>query len=474
METRSPHAAAALGHPVRRRRRRPLTWLVVGVPAALVVLVLLIVGARWWLDRFLRSEDFRRFLERKTSSALQAQARLKPLRWDGAEVYTAGLDVRGTQQGPLTAFNADQVRAAFDLGALWRRVWRVEMVDVERIKADLGTDPTVKDAPDQPSPEQIGPPGSDRHPLAFLLPRRMEVGELRVADFTLGWRGGKLEDTRLKARMLGDVRTWEIEGAGGTLSQTDFPAVTLEEFAVKTTRNALFVTRASGRPGGGGKLELSGRQALSGDHALDLAANLEGVPIGPFLPPDWRGRLHGKATAHAQVTGSFDDSRSWRAAGHLDLHDGQLEALPVLDQLAIFSSSARYRRAVVQRGGADFTWTPDNLEVRNVVVESEGLLRVEGGFTVRARQIDGSFRVGIAVSSVRWINDLGAAVFNLPRRDGYAWTTMHVTGPVDHPHEDLTGRLATSAGTTILQKAQQGSDAVRDTAGSLLELLKGH
>ena len=457
-----------------RRRRRLLPVLMIGMPVVLVGLLLLVVGARWWLDRFLRSEDFRKFLERKTSAALQAEARLEPLRWDGAEVYTAALDVRASRHGPLTAFKADQVRAAFDLGALWRRVWRVETVDVERIRAELGTDPAVQNAPDQPSPEQVGPLGSDEDSLAFLLPRQMEVGEVRVSDFTLGWQGGGLRDTRLKARMLGDVRTWEIEGTGGTLAQADVSAVTLEEFAVKTTRDTLFVTRASGRPEGGGRLELSGTQALTGDHALDLAVNLDGVPIGPFLPPDWRGRFRGKAAARAQVTGSFDDRQRWRATGHLDLREGQMEALPVLDQLAVFSSSAHYRRAVVQRGGADFTWTPDNLEVRNLVVESEGLLRVEGGFTVRARQIDGTFRVGVAVSSVRWINDLGATVFNLPQHDGYAWTTMRVTGPVNHPREDLTGRLAAGAGTTILQKAQQGGDAVLDTAGSLLDLLKKH
>ena len=102
----------------------------IGVPAALVGLLLLVVGARWWLDHFLRSDDFRKFLERKTSAALQAEAHLEPLRWDGAEVYTAGLDVRASRHGPLTAFNAVQVRAAFVLGALWRRVWRVETVEV--------------------------------------------------------------------------------------------------------------------------------------------------------------------------------------------------------------------------------------------------------------------------------------------------------------------------------------------------------
>ena len=51
---------------------------------------------------------------------------------------------------------------------------------------------------------------------------------------------------------------------------------------------------------------------------------------------------------------------------------------------------------------------------------------------------------------------------------------MHLTGPVNNPHEDLTGRLAASAEQTIIHKAKQGGDAMIDTAGSLLDLLKGH
>ena len=108
------------------------------------------------------------------------------------------------------------------------------------------------------------------------------------------------------------------------------------------------------------------------------------------------------------------------------------------------------------------------------MIESDGLLRIEGEFTVRAQQIDGLFRVGVAISSVRWVSQIGAAVFDQPSRDGYAWTTMHLTGPVNNPHEDLTGRLAASAEQAVAHKAKEGTDAVLDTASSLLDLLKAH
>ncbi len=482
----SPASPTVASRPMRRRGKkagsRPLRWLLFGVPVALVCLLLLILGVRAWLDDFLRSDDFRRFLDRKTSAALQAEARIDPLHWEHSELYTTGIDVRdGSPGGPLTAFNADQVRAAFDLGALWHRVWRIETLDAERITAEFGTNPASKTAPPQPRPDQVAAPGADRGFLASLLPNRMDIGEVRVADFSLRWMDrqskqmGQLASTRLSARMLGgNYRTWEVEGKGGTLTQGDLPAVTMEDFALKSTEEAVFITRASGRPASGGNLELSGKQTLTGSRDLDLALNLEAVPIEPLLPPDWRGRLHGKATGNVRVAGSPGNAKSWQATGHLNLREGRLEALPVLDQLAVFSASARYRQTVVQKGSADFTWTPDTLTVHNLTLESEGLLRVEGDFTVRDRQVEGLFRVGVAVSTVRWVSQISAALFDLPQHDGYVWTTMHLSGPVDNPHEDLTGRLAASAERAVIEKAKQGTGAVLDTASGLLDLLKPH
>ena len=476
-----PTAANRPARPQSKGFPRLVRWLIFGVPVTLVCLLVLLVAVRTWLDGFLRSEDFRRFLDRKASDALQAEAHLEPLHWEHSELYTASVDVRGGSSGPLTALNADQVRAAFDLGALWHRVWRIETLDVERLSAELGANSAWKPALPPPRPDQVPAPGADHSTLASLLPNRMDIGEVQVAECTLKWsdeqskRAGRLEDTRLSARMLGgNVKTWEVTGHGGTLTQADLPAVAVDDFAVRSTEEAVFITRASGRPEAGGTLELSGKQALTGTRDLDLMLGLDAVPVEPFLPPDWRGRLHGKATGNVRVTGSAGDAKSWQSAGHLELREGRLEALPVLDELAVFSSSARYRQTALQKGGVDFTWTPDVLTVRNLVLESDGLLRIEGDFTVRAQQIDGLFRVGVAVSTVRLINQVSAAVFDLPPRDGYAWTTMRLTGPVNNPHEDLTGRLAGSAEQAVIQKAKQGTGAVLDTASSLLDLLKGH
>ena len=278
----------------------------------------------------------------------------------------------------------------------------------------------------------------------------------------------------MTARPGENDHVWLVSGQDGRLVQAGFPTLRLERATLKSTPEAVFVNQLTGQLEGGGRVELSGSQELGGDRALDLTAALDRVPVERFLPPDWRARLQGGATGQVHVTGSGGDRGSWRARGHVDLRDGHLEALPVLDQLAVFTTAASFRQAALQTGGADFDWSPQRLTVSKLILESAGLLRVEGGFTVRDGQIDGQFQIGVARTALRWLATAGGVVFNEPEHDGYLWTSLHLTGPANNPHEDLTPRLAATIEKEAVDKAKQSTDAVIDTASSLLDLLRGH
>lgn len=439
------------------RRSRPPYWLI-ALPVALVLGGAALLGARAWLGGYLRGDGFRHFLERKASALLQAEGRFAPLHWQDAEVHSDGFDAAGGGvASPWRSLTAEQVRAQLDPGALWHWAWRVDRVEIEKFTGALAASPR-----ESPGSAAQGEPGPG------FLPSRVEIGEVTINDFSLDWGSGRLAGARLVAQPAG--RDWEIEGAGGRLEEkAPFPAVALDAFHLKAGERDVFLTRAEGRTGSGGKLALSGRQALNGERALDLDVDFDGLPVGDFLPEDWRARLHGQARGTVRVTGA---SGGLRARGQVDLGDGSLEALPALDELAILLASERYRRIPLQKGHADFDWTPAGVTVTNLRVESEGLLRIEGGFTVRGDQIDGTIQVGVARGSLRWIAGVGARVFNQGDRDGYAWTAVRLHGPARHPAEDLTPRLAAAAQAEVIEKAKEGAGTVLDTAGSLLDLLK--
>ena len=471
-----PSASPAARRTVRARSRRP--FLLLALPALLIAVVLVLFGVRAWVYGFLRSDDFRHFVEHKTSAVLHADGRFEPFHWQDTEVHTDAFDATGTPDSPFSRLTIEQITARIDLGALWHQAWRVESIDAEKFDATLnGPHPPP---PDTAAASEVKPGAApdERHGqgfLARLLPAKVETGEVRVNDFSLGWDSGRVAGARITARPRETgTQAWEIDGSGGRLEEAHFPAVRLTSFNVKTSAREVFVTRAEGQSERGGRLELSGRQALDGNRALDLSASFESLPIREFLPEDWRARLHGDATGTVRVTGSPPDAggEGWHARGHVDLRDGGLEAMPVLDELAVFTATERFRQIPLQKGRTDFEWTPAGVTVSNLYVESEGLLRIEGGFAERSGQIDGTLQVGVARASLRWVAGVGARVFNQPEHDGYLWTTVRLHGPVQHPAEDLTPRLVAAAQQEVIDKAKQGAGTVLDTASSLLNLLK--
>jgi hypothetical protein len=112
--------------------------------------------------------------------------------------------------------------------------------------------------------------------------------------------------------------------------------------------------------------------------------------------------------------------------------------------------------------------------VTNFAAESRGLLRLEGSFDVFGGAIDGQFQVGITPAALQWLPGSQERVFTVAR-GGYLWTPMRVTGPLDRPHEDLSGRLAVAAGGAVLETLEKtGRDAIEtgtDAAKSVLDLL---
>ena len=201
-------------------------------------------------------------------------------------------------------------------------------------------------------------------------------------------------------------------------------------------------------------------------NAADLQTQLTDLPLEPLLPPDWRARLSGKLSGAAKIHAPFSDGPV-HVEGSISLGEGQVEALPMLDQIATFTRTERFRRMALSKASLTFTRDGRLTSARDVVIESEGLMRIEGEFTVTDDQIDGVFQIGVTASSLQWLPGSQARVFTIAH-NGYFWTPLRVTGPVAHPREDLTARLVAAAAGELLQNSQ---DALLDTAKGILDLI---
>jgi hypothetical protein len=416
------------------------------VAGGLALGVVILLGLAFGVPAYLRSERFRQVVNRETGQFLGVTGEFMPLHWSGFSAYSDGFAGRGATH----SLRADRIRAEFYPRGIFRRAWQITDLEVQQLTVRLG-EPFMEPG----TTKGAGLPGW----WAAWLPDRLELARVRIENVGVHWPTGALQQVR--AVITPDGAGWIVEGTGGQFRQAGYPPVAVERVKLRYRDGEVWVTDSALRLEETAALNVTGTARTE---AVDLQVAYQGVAIAPWLPEDWRARLKGTATGHARVTGPTPV----RVAGRLELVGGQLVALPVLERIAAFTRTTEFRQLTLQTARTDYVWEGDRLRLREVVLESAGLLRVEGGCEVVAGRLAGEFRVGVTPGALRWLPGSQARVFT-EERAGYAWTTVKVTGPVDRLEEDLSARLIAAAGKELIEGVR---GTVEEGARDLLELLR--
>ena len=441
-----------------RRWLRILSW---GAPALVVLAIIGLFVARAAIASYLRSEGFREFLARRIGTSLHAQAAVAPLSFTGMNLYAEGLRAQGFERAAFSDLQIDGVRAELSLRRFSERVWQVDSVTAQRLQLTLGGPRST--APDVLSPVAAAAPPS-RGGTGGWLPNRVEIAQATVRDTDLRWAGGGV--TAMGVQMEPQEGGWKITGAGGKLAHAGLPPLDIQSVRLLHRRPELFVQSAELRQPGGGSVKVTG--TVNTAEALDLRAELDGLTLSPFLDGDWRVRFRGQASGEVTVRTPLPTRGPVDIHGSLRIANGELEALPVLDEIAAFTRTQSFRRLKLTRASADFQQTGPRLAVSNFIAEAERLIRIEGGFALEQGMIDGTFQVGVTAASLQWLPGSQARIFTVAR-DGYLWTPMRLTGPVDKPVDDLTPRLAEAAAGAVIEKAQELIKAPVEAGKGLLK-----
>ncbi len=444
------------------------------VLALLVLTLVLLVTARLLFARYLHSEAFRRSLGEAAANALQAsRADFSPLEFDGSLVYGENFNAARDDGGAFSSISADQLRAAFDWHGLLQHKVQIDELKIERLDVQAPARPGAIGT----AAESILAPLSN--PIQAPAPASggsrgwmVDLHKAVIGEANWHWSddppGGITGVAMTLVPDGGDA--WVIEAQGGAVRQAGWPELELENASMRWQSPTLYITSSSLR-NGSGRLSVTG--AVETRQSVDLQVKFDGVDIQPLLSPDWRERLTGRLAGQVSVQaplGTDDAGRAVTVSGSATLTDGELTALPILDEIGTFTQTERFRRLELSSASADFTRTPDRLDVRNLIVESEGLIRVEGDYSIVNGQIDGTFQVGLTPATLQWIPGSQEQVF-LGNRDGYRWASMRLTGPATHPVDDLTPRLAAAAGNGVIQGAAGAAGTVEKAATGVLDLL---
>jgi hypothetical protein len=462
-------AAVAKGKPSTR-------WLVRAGVAGFVLLVLALGGGYVALRGWLHGGDFRRMLAVEAGKAIGATAEFGPFRWSGTSMDTESFTAAG--DGVVRAIDAEGLRVDVGLGGWWQGVWRVTDARARRITMEI--DATAADRATTaaaPAPETPPPPAKADRWYDALIPDRVEVDQIEVGNsaVTVVTRSGPVGIAGTSWRVTPDLSpgSYRAEGSGGSvkLPWKWAPRMELGQARLRYHDDSVSLAAADFRVYESGRLDLSGEMSVKGD-GYDFDGHLRDVMCAEVLPEDWKQRLSGKVESEFTVGSG---SRGPVVEGHLELTDGVVTALPLLDALSAYADTTRFRRVALQEGRVDYEWEDGALALRDLVLSSEGLVRVEGRLRVdREERLDGTFRLGLVPGVLARIPGAETIVFS-PGERGLLWTTVRVTGTVDDPKEDLTARLIEAAGMRMIEIIPEtGEKVLKFTRQVLDEDLAGH
>ncbi|PYL05644.1 MAG: hypothetical protein DME33_15915, partial [Verrucomicrobia bacterium] len=87
----------------------------------------------------------------------------------------------------------------------------------------------------------------------------------------------------------------------------------------------------------------------------------------------------------------------------------------------------------------NFAWRYPRIDIKDISIEDKGKLRIEGEISIERRVLGGTLRLGFTRRYLDWL-PRAEEVFNR-ERGGYLWTTVHLSGTIDEPKQDLSPRI---------------------------------
>lgn len=427
-------------------------WL--SVVLLLAGIVGVILGYRA-VRSYLRSDEFRVMVGGQVGGFLGGDARFSSFRWAGWDVSVDNFDYAG--KDGVRNIQGSNLEASVEIGAVWDGLYRIKDFRLSHLNvvADFreGDPGEAVDTGPKILPDEVGS-NEDGGFWAQFLPDKVEVTKVDVASVD-----GRAQ-TENGLWSWSNVGAKVVPGSGDEVYDLDLRGGEIRSPIDKVNR--LVLKNARGRYSGNrfhlisADLDALNRSRLTmeGYYSLDdgywnFSGDVTGTRVEEVIAEDWRQRLMGPLEIDYKVSGRPDQDA--RLEGSLEIDDGVLTALPVLDRIAAYANTVRFRRLALSEASLDFSKRGDQLELTNIRLASEGLVRLEGTLRLMGDRITlGQFRLGITPGTLAHLPGAETKVFERGEL-GLLWTPLVISGTIDSPQEDLSERLIEAAGERLFE-----------------------
>ena len=419
---RSRRARRKSGKGKARQGSRAGVWTGRVTIAIIALVGIALIGGYLWMQSYLRSDRFREMVNRRVGDFLQVEATFDKFLWDGMELRAPSFKAEG--ENMIRRIELENLETEVRFAPLLSKRLEIWEVHARRVHVEIDV---TKDSPQS----------EDRRKEAFkFTTARLDEmsGEVDFGTSALRWDG-----------IQGNISPGYAPGSyDATLSRgtlltplTLFSELDLQDASLRYVDRALFLKSGdwhvfkSGRLATDGEIDFgTGRYVFNGD--------LVNVQCDEVVPDDWSKRLRGELRSNFTVEGAGKEAPL--IIGELELVRGHLTALPLLDRIAAFTATERFRRLDFRIARLKYRQEGDKLELTEIVIATEGLLRLEGDLTIEGGRLEGLIQLGVTPATLGRIPGAADRVF-VAGKNGMHWTPVKITGTTKFPREDLSERL---------------------------------
>lgn len=434
------------------------------LPVLGVLVLLGAAGVYAGLKSYLHSDAFRSFLANQAAGTLGGRGAFEPFLWDGFQVSSPSFELHGGNM--VSGLRADGLMTEIDLGGVRRGVWDLHGSRINRLEVEVDASGVIR----RSAGADAAARNKARRSRAWydrFLPKEVVVRGLDIQESSLKVRlpdgPASLAGTSWQVEP-GAVRgSYRAEGQGGVLRLpwSWLPEGKLDRARLRYQDGIVYLTDLSLGCYKRGRVDLSGENDI-GRGGYSFQGSAKDVTCDEVLTETWSRRVRGDLRSGFELGSG---TAGLVARGTLVMDNGVLTALPVLDKLAAYADTTRFRVLNLQQATTSWEWSDGEFLFSDLVLSSEGLVRLEGRLKIRGRALDGVFRLGLAPGTLATIPGAETVVFH-PGERGLLWTPLRITGTLDNPEEDLSARLVDAAGARMF-------DIIPATGEKVLKFTRG-
>jgi hypothetical protein len=432
-----------------RANLRDGCWLKIAILAGIIA-VAAAMGIAFFnprITRYVESDAFRAELEKQTAKGLHfLAAHYEPIRRTGfLSAESAGFRSDDGKKA-LRKVDAHGIKARFNPLGVFLRRWQLDDVTIDSGEVEV----QVYEPKPEPSPAKPW--------FHIFLPDRVYLRHVAAEPADVTWRfrkkTGGFFATRLVITPHG--RDFEYDATGGTLKMALIPDLRLHHTHLLITKTllTLYTLELASGEKSEGEIHAEGKAGTRDDRSVDFKIDFDKVPVGDWVPGSWKNHFSGAASGKVHWTGQNPKLESSRVQGILAVRDARVVRLPFLEKLATITRQKSFERLELNECALELDWDSPKAQLKNIVIEDRGKFRIEGAVTVREKSLGGAIELGMARKNLEWLPN-AEEVFSR-EENGYLWTTVHLSGTIDKPEQDLSPRII---------------DALKESPGAFLGLV---